>query len=158
MRLGPPEAGVFPRLFTSVFPCLLCHHPGGMSGKSCDLELWRPAFIIPASPHRSSETLGKQMQLFSGSHFLYLRNGHGNLSSRTARKTAALSCAGVASTALAKPGGSIHVADFPSLFLLSRGRGEREATLNLALIRPLHAQTLRAMTVPRRNCRLGGVA
>lgn len=74
LRLGPLEAGVLPLLFTSVFPCLLCHHPGGMSGKSFDLELWRPAFITPASPHRSSETLRKQIQLFSGSQFLYLKN------------------------------------------------------------------------------------
>ena len=151
MRLGPLEAGVLPLLFTSVFPCLLCHHPGGMSGKSFDLELWRPAFITPASPHRSYETLGKQIQLVSGSQFLYLKNRLGNLSSRTTGKTAALSCAGVASTVLARNGCSIHVAYFPFLFLFSRGRGGKEATLNLALIRPLRAQTLHAMTVPRSN-------
>ena len=115
------------------------------------MELWRPAFITPASPHRSYETLGKQIQLVSGSQFLYLKNRLGNLSSRTTGKTAALSCAGVASTVLARNGCSIHVAYFPFLVLFSRGRGGKEATLNLALIRPLHAQTLHAMTVPRSN-------
>lgn len=112
--------------------------------------------MTPASPHRSSETLGKQIQLFSGSQFLYLKNRPGNLSSRTAGETAALPCAVVDSTALARHGCSTHVAYLPSLFLFSRGRGGGGATLNLALIRPLCAQTLHAVTVPRSNCRVAG--
>lgn len=33
-RLGPLGAGALPLLFTSVFPPLICHLPGRMSGKS----------------------------------------------------------------------------------------------------------------------------
>ena len=136
-RLGPLGARVLPLLFTSVFPPLICHLPGRMSGKSSGLELWRPGFIILTPPHVSYETRGKQTHHLSGPQFPYLENGHGNLPSRTTGKTGALICARVASTALARHGCSVHVVGFPSLFLLSRGREEREASPNLALIRPL---------------------
>lgn len=136
-RLGPLGAGALPLLFTSVFPPLICHLPGRMSEKSSGLELWRPGFIILTPPHMSYKTRGKQPHHLSGPQFPYLENGRGNLPSRTTGKTGALICARAASTELARHGCSVHIVGFPSLFLLSRGTEKREATPNLALIRPL---------------------